>query len=100
MLSFLLAGIEGLFPPYRSGVGTATITSPITTGGGPLRRGSDVRFGPIADIAAINCNRPTNQLSRKAVSMRRSGKSHIMATTAEIRIETQGTTNARAIAAA
>src|SRR5262249_5705734 len=37
-------------PPLSLGVGTATTTSPITTGGGPLRRRSDVRFGSKADI--------------------------------------------------
>src|SRR4029453_12942361 len=39
-------------PLYRLGVGTATLTSPITVGGGPLRRRSDVRFGSKADICA------------------------------------------------
>src|SRR5262245_55500859 len=39
-------------PLYRLGVGTATLTSPIAMGGGPLRRRSDVRFGSEADICS------------------------------------------------
>jgi len=39
-------------PLYRLGVGTATLTSPITMGGGPLRRRSDVRFGSKADMCS------------------------------------------------
>src|SRR4029453_6271986 len=39
-------------PLYRLGVGTATLTSPITMGGGPLRRRSDVRFGSLADMCS------------------------------------------------
>src|SRR5215471_4560279 len=41
-------------PLYRLGVGAATLTSPITMGGGPLRRRSDVRFGSEADMCSAN----------------------------------------------